>query len=568
MKKRLKNFLQSFCVLFLPIFMFGIFGPSEVFFGNYSELGFVYGEFGWKFLVAGVVGTIVSAIILSLIPERIRMILEGMIWGVSVAAYIQVMFLNRGLEQIGVTAEGYQPAKVKVIQNGIIWGIIIIAAIVLAVLLKNKWNRIVTLVSLVLILMQGIGYVSLFISADKEAFEYPESELCLDMSEQFTVSSDENVIMLILDNVANEWFEEARVTYPDILDQMNDFTYYTNADCNYYGTYPSVVHMLTGNPLDVELSVNDYFKQCWSNERTDNYYDLLREHNYKINVFTHLSEVLTGGNSLDLIADKIDNVVEKNAAVSIDYNLLYKTMLEMSLYRYVPDGMKPQFDVGMEQYQDIVTHPENEMMYSNPNFYNTLLDKGLTVVEDKNYFTVNHLNGGHEFINDEYCQYNQDVSRDQTIKGMFVMVNEYLKQLKEAGVYDNAAILVLADHGTGQNAQPILFLKRPHETHDVIQETNAPVTYDELVPTIVKCLGEDSTEFGETFDDFKQDEVRHRKFYDRAYDGNFPSVKRYDGMEGGANVYREYQYDGNLQNIQQQYYDALFSSIPMVDSYY
>ena len=139
MKKRLKNFLQSFCVLFLPIFMFGIFGPSEVFFGNYSELGFVYGEFGWKFLVAGVVGTIVSAIILSLIPERIRMILEGMIWGVSVAAYIQVMFLNRGLEQIGVTAEGYQPAKVKVIQNGIIWGIIIIAAIVLAVLLKNKY---------------------------------------------------------------------------------------------------------------------------------------------------------------------------------------------------------------------------------------------------------------------------------------------------------------------------------------------------------------------------------------------------------------------------------------------
>ena len=84
----------------------------------------------------------------------------------------------------------------------------------------------------------------------------------------------------------------------------------------------------------------------------------------------------------------------------------------------------------------------------------------------------------------------------------------------------------------------------------------------------MKCLGEDSTEFGETFDDFKQDEVRHRKFYDRAYDGNFPSVKRYDGMEGGANVYREYQYDGNLQNIQQQYYDALFSSIPMVDSYY
>lgn len=59
----------------------------------------------------------------------------------------------------------------------------------------------------------------------------------------------------------NEWFEEARATYPDITKGLEDFTYYNNADCNYYGTYPSFIHILTGNPLDLSLSVNDYLNK-------------------------------------------------------------------------------------------------------------------------------------------------------------------------------------------------------------------------------------------------------------------------------------------------------------------
>ena len=46
----LKNYLFTLLIVFLPLFMFGVFGPSEIFFGNYSEFGFIYREFGWKFL--------------------------------------------------------------------------------------------------------------------------------------------------------------------------------------------------------------------------------------------------------------------------------------------------------------------------------------------------------------------------------------------------------------------------------------------------------------------------------------------------------------------------------------
>ena len=429
----------------------------------------------------------------------------------------------------------------KVIKNAVFWGAAIAITFVITFVCKKKWSKVIQLTTTVLLLVQLVAYGSLFLTTDDGAFHYAENELCLNMEQQFTISSNENIIVLLFDNLPNEWFEEARATYPDITKGLEDFTYYNNADCNYYGTYPSFIHILTGNPLDLSLSVNDYFKQSWDNEKTNAYFNILHSHNYKMNVFSYLSEVMTGGNSLEIAEGKVDNIIEKDDAREIDKPLLYKTMLKMSLYRYMPEYFKPKFDVQNEQYASIVSYPNNTMQYSNPNFYNTMMEKGLTIDDSSNYFVVNHLNGGHEFINDANCQYAQDPDRDDTIKGIFLLAAEYINQIKESGSYDDSTIIIMTDHGTGRNAQPIFFMKEPHETHDVMQENNAPITYEELMPTIVELLGEDYSVFGQSFHEFKQDEVRHRVFYDRTYDTEYPDVKRYDGMQGGANIYYKYE---------------------------
>lgn len=567
-KEYLKKFFLCWESVFLFIFMIGIFGPSEVFFGNYTELGVVYGEFGWLFLGVGFTISIIIAFVLAFFPEMIRKIILAVVWGLSIAGYIQVMFLNKGIDQIGVTAEGYIPDADRVIKNAVFWGAVIAITFVFTFVCKKKWSKVIQLTTTVLLLVQLVAYGSLFLTTDDGAFHYAENELCLDMEQQFTISSNENIIVLLFDNLPNEWFEEARATYPDITKGLEDFTYYNNADCNYYGTYPSFIHILTGNPLDLSLSVNDYFKQSWDNARTNAYFDILHSHNYKMNVFSYLSEVMTGGNNLEIAEGKVDNIIEKDDAREIDKPLLYKTMLKMSLYRYMPEYFKPKFDVQNEQYASIVSYPNNTMQYSNPNFYNTMMEKGLTIDDSSNYFVVNHLNGGHEFINDANCQYAQDPDRDDTIKGIFLLAEEYINQIKESGSYDDSTIIIMTDHGTGRNAQPVFFMKEPHETHDVMQENNAPITYEELVPTIVELLGEDYSVFGKSFHEFKQDEVRHRVFYDRTYDTDYPDVKRYDGMQGGANIYYKYEYDGNLGAIQYQYDNELHEIFPMVDSYY
>ena len=72
----------------------------------------------------------------------------------------------------------------------------------------------------------------------------------------------------------------------------------------------------------------------------------------------------------------------------IDYSKLYKTMLYMSCYRFMPEYFKPAFDVKNETYTSIVSYPENAVQHANYDFYSNLLSTGLTLDNSCNYFTI------------------------------------------------------------------------------------------------------------------------------------------------------------------------------------
>ena len=569
MKKNMfRWFGMNFCVCFLPIFMLLIFGPTEIFIGNYQDFGVVYGEFGWKFLMAGIALAIVAATILVVVPEKVRKIVLTIIFGISVDCYIQGMFLNKGLEMLGATAEGYHPGTSEAIQNILIWIGIFIVIVVLVSLLKNNWKKMIVFGSLFLVLIQMSGFISLFFTADKEAFQYKKGELCLSGQEQFTVSSNENIIAFILDNFSSEWFETTLGLDPDLAAPLADFTYYNNADCNSYSTYPSLVRLATGHALNPEVSVDDYISECWNNQKTKDYYQLLHDHGYKVNIYTPELPIICGSGDLSIAEGKVDNIITSNDAREIDYPLLYKTILKMSAYRYAPKYLKTAFNMGMNEYADIVSYPDNTVATSNPNFYNGLVKNGLTIDENSNYYQFIHLNGTHEFINDENCQYADNVSRDQTIEGIFLLLKEYLSQLKEAGVYDNSTIIITTDHGVERNMQPIFFIKERGEHHESMGQNGAPISLNEFVPTIIDTLGEDYSEYGSSIYDFSEDEERERSVYVRMQDDAYPAVKRYDGGTAAQNVYYVYTYTGNRYDFQSVYDNGIYTVIPMVDSYF
>ena len=104
-KKTLLLFLSNFIIICFPIFILFVMGPSEIFFGNYKEFGFVYQEFGWKFLIFAFLISFIFMLLISFFPDKLRKYILSVFWGIGIAGYIQTMFLNRHLEQIGVRAE-------------------------------------------------------------------------------------------------------------------------------------------------------------------------------------------------------------------------------------------------------------------------------------------------------------------------------------------------------------------------------------------------------------------------------------------------------------------------------
>lgn len=564
------NIISLFITILLPIFSFGIFGPTELFFANYKTFGVIFDEFGFKFLFTGLIIATILTVVFIFIPLILKKILLSCIWIFSLAGYIQTMFLNKNLDLIGATTEGYIPSTEVIIKNSLIWLGIIIFAIVLIIISKEKWRKLICLVSFILLATQAVAYSTLFISADEEAFVYAESELVLSGEGQYTVSSEENVIVFVLDTISNYLYESATEDYPEMLDVLKDFTYYNNTDCNYFGTYPSLTHIVTGHNFNPSQATNDWLYDAWNNNATVQFYNEVHNAGYTVNLYAIEPVLFTGSHPLSMLEGRIDNLTILSQKRQINYPVLYKTLLTMSCYRFMPDYFKPNFDVPNTQYATIVSYPDNTIHYTNPDYYNGLFDKGLTVDDSGKRIIFQHLNGIHELINDENCQYTPDSgSYSATINGIWVMLNEFLTQLSEYGAYNNSTIIITSDHGSEYFGQSIFFIKKPNETHDQMQVTNAPISLDELLPTVAELTIGNYAYLGQSIHEFSENEMRERTLYIRGYDKNYPDIPHYDGTgTPTSNIWRLYTYIGDYYEYLYKYENNIYDIVPGVDAYY
>ena len=513
----------AFPVVFLFMFMLVVFGPAEIFFANITEFEFLYGEFAGYMAILFLIGVLLLTAVLSIIPERIYSIVLSVIFGISLAGYLQIMFLNKNLDLLGVNPNGYQVQTSRWIGNVVIWIAVIAIVIALVMLKKEIWKKLVLYLASFLICIQVIALVSLLATAPQEAYKRSQGSDRLSGEDQYTVSADKNIIVFVLDYFSSLYLQQMLEVYPDGADCLHDFTYYSNADCTYYGTFPSLAHMLTGCEVDPAVSINEWCRSIWENESTVDFYQELRDKNYKANVYTTDSNVLTSANGCSILRDKISNVTNEPQEVRVDTGLLIKTLVKMSCYRMAPDILKQQFYTNVSEYSLIVEDLGAGILQTNSDFYAKLKEQGLKADKSSNYFIVQHLIGTHEFNTDENGNYREKTSVEETARGCMTILDAYLEQLKELGVYDDATIIITADHGgcAKEDLQVIYFVKIPGETHEESPVTNAPVSHCDLLPTVAQMAGLDYTRYGSSIFDFNQDEQRARTLWLRTEDPNY-----------------------------------------------
>ena len=532
-----KKVLLSFIVSFLPVFMILVFGPAEIFFANVTEFDFLYGEFAGYMAVVFLIFLMIFTVLLSWLPEKIYEIALSVLFVIAAAGYLQVMFFNKNLDLLGVNPDGYHVPLMQGIWNLIIWMAVLVAVIMLSVWKKEIWKKVLLYLSMLLVGMQAVALVSLLVTAPEEAYERAKVDDRLWGKDQYTVSADKNIIVFVLDYFSSLYLQQMMAVYPDGADCLHDFTYYSNADCTYYGTFPSLAHMLTGGEVDTTVSNSEWCRDIWDNDLTEQFYQELHANQYKVNVYTTDFDVLTVGNGCAILRDKISNITDEPREVEVDTGLLLKTLTKMSCYRMAPDLLKTQFYTNVSEYSLIVQDMGQGIAHTNSDFFEALQDEGLKEDDSSNYFIFLHLIGTHEFNTDEHGKYQEKTSVEETARGCMTIMEKYLDELKRLGVYDDATIIITADHGGDwkEDMQVIYFIKQPGEVHDASPVTNAPISHCDLLPTVAQMAGMDYTKYGKSIYDFQQDEQRERTIWVRTKDPDYPE-----------DVYYCYTYTGDI----------------------
>jgi hypothetical protein len=397
--------------------------------------------------------------------------------------------------------------------------------------------------------IQLVAVISLLIPAmTTGTAENQNGNLQISTEERFHVASGDNVVIFVLDTFGNTQYENALEEYPDLADGLSDFTFYSNMDCHYYCTFPSMTHMLTGEEFDFNSISEDWMQDAWNSERAEAFYQLLHDKEYTCNLYSGTTGYVYG--NLNNLYGKFDNIQE--VETKVNQKLLIKKLGKMSIYRYVPYILKPHFEVLSKEFDEIVTYVEGESCVDdNGEFYQLLLNNPLQIDENmENALIIQHLFGTHKpwTLNAE-AETVEEADINETVKGLSVIVNEYLTQMKEIGVYDEATIIITADHGSwyGEDPQPIFFIKGSGESHEQLIENTAPVSLDDMQATILSVIGEDYTDYGMSIFDWKEEEQRERTVYMRMTDDNYPDVS------GSAwNVYYKYTYMTDKDELNQK----------------
>ena len=273
--------------------------------------------------------------------------------------------------------------------------------------------------------------------------------------------------------------------------------------------------------------------------------------------------------------DKISNVVIATGDVKVLYSDLFRDYVDTVYYKLLPNILKAEIYsyVSSKDYANFVRRVDNADKASflqNHDYYGILTSDGLTADIESNLFTVHHIQGTHPpYITSEDCTYLDSASLMQTQKGCIVLLAEYFSQMKELGVYDDATIIVTADHGNFyKDSQPFFLIKEPHTIREEIVINHAPITHTELLPTILENIGFDHSQLGVSIYDISEDDVRERFYYTRSYDSNYPDVSKYrSNIRATTNVYRVYAYSGDRYTLDSVIASEEYEIVPMLQGF-
>ena len=567
LRRMLKRFANNMLACVVVVFPILVVNTIEFYYVNMNTLEFRVSDFWGTMLVQAILITLTVAVFLTCLSSGATKIIGSICMGIAVAAYLQVMIFNR---DIGITDThdiNWGAYQGKMIINAIIWCACIIIPLVLYKIFARKAFVAFKAVMMILIVVQASAVVYDLVRCggyNNTAGARP-TEYYVSGENEFTVSGKKNIVVFILDTFSNDFLDNMLDSYPDELDYLKDFTYYDNYDSKYDGTALAMNYLLTGTEFDNSVHCREYSKAAFESDKAQSFYSFFKKQGYTCNLYTDKDTAGFVGTSN--IYGLFDNVKKEYAIDTVsDRQKIRQNILKGSLYRWLPLALKRYRLVVTTDFDGCVSVAgrDDSGVKLNEEFYSELGDDGLELDNNAGNFMIYHFEGMHSFGNDRYSKtHNMAESARKNLEDVY----SYIDKLKKLGIYDSTSIIITADHGvheTKDGIQPIFFVKRAGQTQEKIHISNAPISAEEFMPTLVALAGGDSSSYGSTIYDYAEDSTRSRTVYVRKKKQNISDVIRSDSTSSYVYLYG-YTYDGDKEALRSKDDDKPDIKLPLMD---
>lgn len=491
--------------------------PIELYMNNLGDFQFLF----WHYVAvlvlcsAAAVAFIYVLSVLLLSQRQVRLI-AVLIFAATIMGYLQQMLMNRGLGILNGDAQVWNVWTGRI--NALIW-VAGIAVILFLRFRSERMEKLYFVVSVYICLIQIVTSAYLILTGDtnnEAAFKTFTKEGSLELNEK------ENIIVFVLDRCDTSLIYEIKEEDPDFFNPLNDFTFYPNNTCEFANTDHAVPYMLTGTKLDLNsgLTMPEYAPYAYENSDF-----LQRVHDSGYNIALYTDEDYVEEPYRNNILNYDDDVKQKCRPIDT-----FNQLMTCSKYRIAPIVVKNMYKYNNRDIDNLIDESYTWIINNDYPFYCSLVENGLTISEKykgKGTFYFYHFYGSHggDWSSDMKPVKTGSVSEAEQTKAAFKMLYEYMRQMKQIEQYNNATIIITADHGkqlasdyyiengiVDRTTIPVLFVKYPNDAHDEITVNEAPVSQEELIPTILSEMGADYTKYGRTFEDIGLGEDRRRTY--------------------------------------------------------
>ncbi len=494
--------------LLASLFLVGtlfIVAPLEVV--GQSTFGLLFGFYDILALVlaAGVASAVVLALLLSALRGRAFDTALVLVAALGISCYAQALFMNSALPVADgdyLHLDRFVPITVT---SALVWVALIAAATMLA-RKRAKAARIGSLVACAaLLVVQTASVVS--VATSQRVLDSVQHEPVVATHEGlYTLSPDENVVVFVLDTYDQRYLDQALADDPRLLDEFTGFTCFTNSTGSMIPTRYAVPFLMTGRMPDGTEPFRD-FTRTWFQKST--LLPDIRNAGYTVGIYTD-----SLGTDI-MNAEPFAMNVHEAEPRSLDIVKMLTALDRVALYRDMPWVLKPLFWFTTDDLNKAFTASgeleKRPYMVDDGRFGQGLSEQRVSLNDEAKSFRFIHMLGPHKpySLDEEGRPSPTPTTREQQARGSLALVADYLRQMKELGLYDDATIVVTADHGNWQLApegiiEPtsvIMLVKPPEsaaEAAEPVRFSDVPTGHLDYAATIADAVGADASKYGPT----------------------------------------------------------------------